>query len=75
MIKTVTLPYAELQELRDALAARCGTNAQEWPMIFAIDAQLSQVDDIALEAETGEPHIDGWPLYRGIPKSKDLKNE
>ena len=26
--------------------------------------------DSELERRTGEPHIDGWPLYSGIPQAK-----
>lgn len=26
--------------------------------------------DAALEAATGEPHIDGWPLYSGLPPTQ-----
>ena len=26
--------------------------------------------DLLLELETGEPHIDGWPLHSGLPPPK-----
>ena len=30
-------------------------------------AQPQQATDAALEAATGEPHVDGWPLWSGLP--------
>lgn len=31
------------------------------------DAVLKGPSDAELERRTGEPHIDGWPLYSGLP--------
>ena len=28
--------------------------------------------DAELERRTGEPHIDGWPLYSGLPPPKEV---
>lgn len=30
--------------------------------------ELQRVSDAALERATGEPHINGWPLYSGLPE-------
>lgn len=53
----------------DAFAAQ--DELAEWAVQNA--TALAEIDrkhartDAELERDTGEPHIDGWPLYSGLP--------
>lgn len=47
--------------LRMGQRCACGDN---WRAAQPAPAQPS---DAELERRTGEPHVDGWPLYSGLP--------
>lgn len=50
---------------------RCAVRAM---IEAALAAQPAATDD-ELERLTGEPHIDGWPLYSGLPSPTAARGE
>ncbi len=50
---------------RTSAAAARGGWATNWCELNGPPA--AQPSDAELERRTGEPHVDGWPLYSGLP--------
>lgn len=75
LLDSLTAQLSRLSCDADALLGPSTDNVFTFDRLSKIAKFVEALRDTLAEAKTGEPHVDGWPLYSGLPNSDTKRRE